>query len=199
MRVFKSALAGRHQQTRKGWCAMAAKSKPAPVRMRLTVPAADVSVIEWLEQQDDVSGSVRALIRSSIERDGYTDVLNRPVEQLPRRGRPIGSSAGGSEDDEPGGASLEPSQPAQPRVATVRAEAQPEPEDAAAPAETQVAVETEATPAPLVEAPVVEDAAPADTPSEAPVQQPVSPVTQAPSAPAAKKSGGKSLNDLLNI
>jgi hypothetical protein len=28
------------------------------------------------------------LVRAAIERDGYTDVLTRPVDQLPRRGRP---------------------------------------------------------------------------------------------------------------
>lgn len=67
---------------------MAAKRKPEPMRTRLTVPAADQSVIDWLELQDDPSGSMRRLVRDSIEREGFTDVLNRPVDQLPRRGRP---------------------------------------------------------------------------------------------------------------
>jgi hypothetical protein len=38
--------------------------------------------------QYDISRSLQLLIRESIQRDGYIDVVNRPVEQLPRRGRP---------------------------------------------------------------------------------------------------------------
>lgn len=67
---------------------MAAKQKPEPRRVRLTVPAVDVSTQQWLDLQDDASVSMRLLIRESIERDGYVDVMNKPVEQLPRRGRP---------------------------------------------------------------------------------------------------------------
>lgn len=72
---------------------MAAKAKPEPRRVRLTVPAADESTQRWLDLQDDQSVSMRLLIRESIERDGYIDVMNKPVEQLPRRGRPPGSSS----------------------------------------------------------------------------------------------------------
>ncbi|SIO87037.1 hypothetical protein BQ8420_14785 [Nocardiopsis sp. JB363] len=56
--------------------------------MRLTVPAADESSQAWIDLQDDPSTSMRMLIRESIQRDGYVDVVNRPVEQQPRRGRP---------------------------------------------------------------------------------------------------------------
>lgn len=77
---------------------MAAKRKPEPMRTRLTVPAADGSVIEWLELQDDPSGSMRKLIRDSIEREGFTDAMNKPVAQLPRRGRPPVGFADGAED-----------------------------------------------------------------------------------------------------
>lgn len=66
-----------------------------PYRTRLFIPPADVSVIRWLNGQDNVSASLRLLIRDSIERDGYVDVVNRPVEQQPRRGRPVGT--GGTE------------------------------------------------------------------------------------------------------
>ncbi|MFE6939615.1 hypothetical protein [Streptomyces chartreusis] len=45
-------------------------------------------MIEWLNEQADISQSIRLLIRESIQRDGYIDVYYKPVEQLPRRGRP---------------------------------------------------------------------------------------------------------------
>ncbi|WP_284982376.1 hypothetical protein [Arthrobacter sp. efr-133-TYG-118] len=57
-------------------------------RLRWSVPAADVSVNEWLDAQASISHSLRLLIRESIERDGFIDVTYRPVKQLPRRGRP---------------------------------------------------------------------------------------------------------------
>lgn len=67
---------------------MVAKTKPEPRRVRLTIPAADQSSQAWIDLQDDPSASMRMLIRESIQRDGYVDVVNRPVEQQPRRGRP---------------------------------------------------------------------------------------------------------------
>ncbi|MBT8163792.1 MULTISPECIES: hypothetical protein [Arthrobacter] len=69
---------------------MAAKRKPEPRRVRLTIPQADESALAWVDLQDDASGSMRALIRESIARDGYIDVINKPV------GVP-GSSADGPE------------------------------------------------------------------------------------------------------
>ncbi len=71
-----------------------------PRKIRWTVPAADTSVIEWLDQQENISQSLRLLIRESIQRDGYVDVYYKPVEQLPRRGRPPLESTGQHEDDE---------------------------------------------------------------------------------------------------
>ncbi|MGW3973872.1 hypothetical protein ACWEFD_31855 [Streptomyces ardesiacus] len=71
-----------------------------PRKVRWTVPAADTSVIEWLNEQADISQSIRLLIRESIQRDGYVDVFYKPVEQLPRRGRPPLESTGQREDDE---------------------------------------------------------------------------------------------------
>lgn len=67
---------------------MVAKKKPEPRRVRLTIPAADESSQAWIDLQDDASASMRMLIRESIQRDGYVDVVNRHVEQQPRRGRP---------------------------------------------------------------------------------------------------------------
>ncbi|MGW0900769.1 hypothetical protein ACWD0G_27990 [Streptomyces goshikiensis] len=71
-----------------------------PRKVRWTVPAADTSVIEWLNEQADVSQSMRTLIRDSIQRDGYIDVFYKPVDQLPRRGRPPLESIEQREDDE---------------------------------------------------------------------------------------------------
>lgn len=64
-------------------------AKPGePRRLRWSVPRADESTNRWLDGQHDISRSLQLLIRESIQRDGYIDVVNRPVEQLPRRGRP---------------------------------------------------------------------------------------------------------------
>lgn len=71
-----------------------------PRKVRWTVPAADTSVIEWLNVQADISQSLRLLIRESIQRDGYVDVFYKPVEQLPRRGRPPLESTEQHGDDE---------------------------------------------------------------------------------------------------
>lgn len=65
-------------------------AKPEPHRYRVSVPVADEAVAAWMELQDDRSLSVRMLIRESIARLGYVDVVNRPVDQLPKRGRPAG-------------------------------------------------------------------------------------------------------------
>lgn len=79
---------------------MSAKSKPEPRRTRFTVPAADTSSNKWLDLQDDASVSMRFLIRESIERNGYIDVVNRPVEKTPRRGRPPKTEGNEYSDDE---------------------------------------------------------------------------------------------------
>ncbi|KAB7835910.1 hypothetical protein [Streptomyces mobaraensis] len=71
-----------------------------PRKVRWTVPAADTSVIEWLNEQTDISQSIRLLIRESIQRDGYIDVFYKPVDQLPRRGRPPLEVTEQREDDE---------------------------------------------------------------------------------------------------
>jgi cell division septation protein DedD len=66
-----------------------AKAHAVPSRkLRVSIPAADVSVLQWLDAQASLADSLRVLIRESIQRDGYIDVAFKPVEQLPRRGRP---------------------------------------------------------------------------------------------------------------
>ena len=58
------------------------------LRKRVSVPRADVSTLEWMDAQENISFSVRALIHDYIEHEGYSDPTARPVTQLPRRGRP---------------------------------------------------------------------------------------------------------------
>lgn len=59
--------------------------------LRWSVPAADRSVQDWIDAQADVGASLRAAVRTIIEAHGVTDLVNRPVSQRPRRGRPPGS------------------------------------------------------------------------------------------------------------
>lgn len=67
---------------------MGSVSRPTPKRFRVSVPETDESVLAWIGAQSDLSNSVRALIRESIERNGYRDATCYPVVQQPRRGRP---------------------------------------------------------------------------------------------------------------
>lgn len=60
-------------------------------RYRFSVPNEDESTQRWLDAQQNLSLSLRLIVRRQIEREGYIDVACRPVEQLPRRGRPPGS------------------------------------------------------------------------------------------------------------
>lgn len=69
-------------------------------RVRLAVPKDDVWVKRWIDEQQSPSVSIRALIRHYIETYGYGDMFSRPVEKLPRRGRPPGSGAARSEHQE---------------------------------------------------------------------------------------------------
>jgi|GraSoiStandDraft_15_1057317.scaffolds.fasta_scaffold674205_1 hypothetical protein len=86
-----------------------------PRRLRWSVPAADVSTNEWLDRQENISRSLQLLIRESIQRDGYIDVVNRPIEQLPRRGRPP-AAAEADENDETDGAATGHTQVAKAQV-----------------------------------------------------------------------------------
>jgi len=69
-------------------------------RKRVSIPKADVSVLEWWGAQDDVAQSIRILIRAEIEKNGITDVAFRPVIQAPRRGRPSNTTDDGGADEE---------------------------------------------------------------------------------------------------
>ena len=109
-------------------------AKPQPHRFRVSVPAADEAVVAWMELQDNPSLSVRMLIRESIERLGYVDVVNRPVSQLPGRDRPAGLSEDGGSVQEAAGDAPEarPQLPApvsapRPRAAVPQAAPAPSP------------------------------------------------------------------------
>ncbi|MDP9903229.1 hypothetical protein [Arthrobacter bambusae] len=75
-----------------------ARSATAAHRYTLRVPVVDTSIEAWWAAQDDPSASVRALVREEIMKHGFTDTVNRPVTQMPRRGRPPGSTM---DNDEP--------------------------------------------------------------------------------------------------
>ncbi|MGP0223864.1 hypothetical protein [Paenarthrobacter sp. NCHU4564] len=76
-------------------------AKLPPHRYRLNVPRADEAVVAWMELQDNQSLSMRTLIRESIERHGYVDIVNRPVVQLPVRAEVEGPSAPNAKPAEP--------------------------------------------------------------------------------------------------
>lgn len=65
-------------------------------RLRFSVPAADVAVLEWCDAQDNLSYSLRTVIREYIERHGFVDATCHPVSQQPRRGRPPASGSDGA-------------------------------------------------------------------------------------------------------
>ncbi|MFK0008746.1 hypothetical protein ACIQTZ_16995 [Paenarthrobacter sp. NPDC090520] len=87
-------------------------AKQPPHRYRLTVPHADEAVIAWLELQDNQSLSIRMLIREGIARQGYVDIVNRPVVQLPAgRDRPVDSISSEASDAAPGEPTPTPADP----------------------------------------------------------------------------------------
>ncbi|MFD4475918.1 hypothetical protein ACFWPU_07360 [Streptomyces sp. NPDC058471] len=146
-----------------------------PRKVRWTVPAADTSVIEWLNEQADISQSIRLLIRESIQRDGYIDVFYKPVDQLPRRGRPPLESIEQHEDDEAATERRPAVRPAQPQSAVA----------------DEAEVDTDA---------VVEKTAPAPVahpePVSAPVETAEEPVANAPS-PAPEPPKQASIDEIM--
>ncbi|MFE4332489.1 hypothetical protein ACFRQM_24615 [Streptomyces sp. NPDC056831] len=128
-------------------------------------------MIEWLDEQENISQSLRLLIRESIQRDGYIDVVYKPVDQLPRRGRPPLESTEQRDDEEsevdrrPAVRSVQPRSAvtddsdsdvdmAAPESEAQRSTAKPEP--ASAPAEKAEEPETSAAPQPPKQASIDE-------------------------------------------
>ena len=155
-------------------------AKPQPHRFRVSVPAADEAVVAWMELQDNASLSVRLLIRESIERNGYVDVMNKPVTQLPKRGRPAGS-------DEPG-----EGLPPAPAPAAVPAPPQAQPVVAPVPAAQTPQEETKTV------QPVIAQAAPAPVPDPGSRQAPADDSFPAPSQPEQPSSGPMEVNDIFS-
>lgn len=63
-----------------------------PRRFRVTVPADDAAVIQWLDCQHSVSMSLRMLVRAAIEEKGMRDYFateSGEITQKPKRGRPV--------------------------------------------------------------------------------------------------------------
>lgn len=125
-----------------------APAKPAPHRYRFSVPAADEAVSAWMETQDDPSHSLRALIRENIERHGYTDIVNRPVAQLPKRGRPVAGDADFVEEDAVQQPAVVAGAPQQQPAPTTQSKPQPAPKTQAEPVAPVAAVAVEPEPEP---------------------------------------------------
>lgn len=63
-------------------------------RLRFSVPFADVSVLEWIELQGNLSYSIRALIKAYIKEHGMTDpTCDLVTEPGARVGRPTSQEA----------------------------------------------------------------------------------------------------------
>lgn len=75
-------------KTSKAQAASDPASNTEPRRIRLTVPPRDVTVNEWLDEQDNSSASVRHLIREYVKSNGVTDPLTIAVEPEVKAGRP---------------------------------------------------------------------------------------------------------------
>lgn len=67
---------------------MSEQNDPKESRRRIRVPAKDRTVNAWMDDQDDLSASLRLVVRDYIRRNGMGDVMCQPVVQEPRRGRP---------------------------------------------------------------------------------------------------------------
>lgn len=154
-------------------------AKSIPVRKQVQVDPEDAAVLRWWEAQKRPSASFRELVIAAIERDGYTDVYYREVEQKPRLGRPPGSTSEA--------AAREGATPVQPQAAPAPAEPVEQPQPAA----------PEPASVPVVAAPVVKQ------PVAAPVQQAepepeVFPELDAPSVALESTDDASGFDALMN-
>lgn len=83
--------------------------KPTMIRYRFSVPQKDVSVVEWIQNQSNVSQSIRELIKNQIKKTGYDDVTCQEVHKLGPVGRP--ASPKKSVESEPVEQTIVPSEP----------------------------------------------------------------------------------------
>ena len=85
-----------------------------PRRFRVTVPADDVAVIQWLDCQHSVSMSLRMLVRAAIEEKGMRDYFateSGEITQRPKRGRPVVKDEVATETASPVEVKTEPAVP----------------------------------------------------------------------------------------
>ena len=82
-----------------------------PRRFRVTVPADDAAVIQWLDCQHSVSMSLRMLVRAAIEEKGMRDYFateSGEITQRPKRGRPVAKDEAATEVASPAEVQTEP-------------------------------------------------------------------------------------------
>lgn len=56
--------------------------------VKLSIPLQDAAVLEWLNNQESMSDSIRALIRDDVAKNGYGDFFCREIIPGAKRGRP---------------------------------------------------------------------------------------------------------------
>lgn len=132
------------------------KARPTMERRRLSFPSTDTTVRDWLSAQSDPSASMRLIIRDTVAREGYSDVMCRRVEQQPQRGRPRATATVGA-------------------ATTTGAEQ----------SGSEVRVDP-VSPSHVPEHPVAEDAAQQSQPEQARLRQHLEPVDQALQGPQAQ-------------
>lgn len=174
-----------------------AANRQIPVRKRVSYPEADSTTQQWWDAQADPSVSVRLLLRADVERNGYTDVMNRPVVQLPKRGRPAGSGASDDLGDEldagEQGDVLDEREVAPETVSEVAVPTVASTPTPAVPVEQPVAVVAPAQAPVAQSAPVVTAVAPAPVPAPTPVEAP----SQSRSIDELDEDGEAALNALV--
>jgi hypothetical protein len=157
----------------------------------VNVPAADEAVLAWMALQDNHSLSMRMLIRESIERHGYIDVMNRPVDQLPKRGRPATAEEEAA-DAARATRATQPQPPAPPVLHLLPPASVP----ASAVASVDLDLTEEQSSGPELLGIALESPALVQTPAP----QPVAPVASAPVPPEPEQSssGHMEVNDIFS-
>ena len=56
------------------------KNNSTTQRYRFSVPEKDTDVVAWLEEQSDLSISLRILIKNFVKKEGVVDIICRPVD-----------------------------------------------------------------------------------------------------------------------
>lgn len=70
-------------------------------RFRFTVPGKDVETLAWINEQSNLSYSLRSLIRQSVARDGIVDITCKPITPGVSPGRPRSQPKSAVQDEVP--------------------------------------------------------------------------------------------------